>query len=1211
MESKDTRMRVIKRDNSYENISFDKVLNRIHNLCYELNGVSADEIAQKVCARIYDGVKTSELDELAAQLCASFITTHPDYGILASRIIISNHHKNTSPSFSEVITILKNNVDIHGNPSPLVSDELVAIINSHKEKLNSIIDYTRDYGFDYFGFKTLERSYLTKVNGKIIERPQHMWLRVALGIHGNDMKEAIETYDYMSKKYFTHATPTLFNAGTNKANLASCFLLGMGDSVNGMYRKCLADCADISKSAGGIGIHIHDIRAKMSYIRGTNGYSSGIVPLLRVYNQAALHINQGGRRQGSIAVYLEPWHADIENFLELRKNHGNEEERCRDLFTALWIPDIFMKRVQDDGDWCLMCPDECRGLSDSYGDTFDQLYLKYESEGKFRKKVKAQQIWMAAMKSQIETGTPYLLYKDAANKKSNQQNIGTIRSSNLCVAPETMILTENGYFKIKDLEEKEEKIWNGHEFSKVIIKKTGTMQKLITIGFNNGITIRCTPYHKFHIETGKRPFEKSIVKIIDAKDLKINMNIVRYNLPTLNTGTEIMNSPYTHGLFCAEGTYQNINNLKQCNFNKWNETDFCKRHQNYKKIYNSNKCSANSGEPIPLISLYGDKKKLLNFIDYIYILKNDEINNKITIGLNHNIHPKYYVPINGTIDTKLRWLEGYLDGDGCLIFLNGIKNIQFTSINYDFIKDIFYMLQTLGVNTKIKTAHSDNIRFLPDGKGGNKEYLCKKLYRVNIDNVSLNHLSTLGFSPKRLNIDELKNSSNISSRYIKISKIEDNNEYDDTFCFNEPLKHTGIFNGVLLGNCTEIIEYSSDTEYATCNLGSIALPSFIKKTANGESFFDFDELHKIAGILTRNINKIIDRTYYPVPETELSNKRHRPIGIGIQGLADTYAMMRIAFDSPEAAKLNREIFETIYHGALSASMRISKKRAEMIIEKEAYVKDIANLSIDKLDRIAAINDYLNLTQDEAKLNLIDNYSGQDYRGTYATFIGSPISEGKFQFDLWNKAPEGEWDWESLRQDIAKWGIRNSLLLAPMPTASTSQILGFNECFEPFTNNIYQRQTLAGEFTLINKYLIKDLLERGLWNVEMKNKILIASGSIQEIAEIPVEIRNLYKTVWEIKQKVLIDQSADRGIYVCQSQSLNLFVEEPELNKLSAMHFYAWKKGLKTGIYYLRTRPKAKVSAFTLDSPPSSSANAANQSVFACTRENKDCLMCSS
>ena len=841
----DARMRVIKRDNTYEHISFDKVLNRIHNLCNELKGVSADEIAQKVCARIYDGVKTSELDELAAQLCASLITTHPDYGILASRIIISNHHKNTSPSFSEVITILKNNVDINGNPSQLISDELIEIVKNHKEKLNSIIDYSRDYSFDYFGFKTLERSYLSKVNGKIIERPQHMWLRVALGIHGSDIKEAIETYDYMSKKYFTHATPTLFNSGTKYPQMSSCFLLGMDDSIDGMYRKCLANCADISKWAGGIGIHIHDIRAKNSYIRSTNGTSTGIIPMLRVYNQAALHVNQSSKRNGSIAMYLEPWHADIENFLELRKNHGNEEERCRDLFTALWIPDIFMKRVQDDGDWSLMCPDECRGLSNSYGDDFDKLYLKYESEGKFRKKVKAQQIWMAAMKSQIETGTPYLLYKDAANKKSNQQNVGTIRSSNLCA---------------------------------------------------------------------------------------------------------------------------------------------------------------------------------------------------------------------------------------------------------------------------------------------------------------------------------------------------------------------------------EIIEYSSDTEYATCNLGSIALPSFIKKTANNESFFDFDELHKIAGILTRNINKIIDRTYYPVPETELSNKRHRPIGIGVQGLADTYAIMRIAFDSPEAAKLNREIFETIYHGALTASMRISKKRAELIIEKEEYVKDIANLSIDKLDRIAVINDYLNLTQDEAKLRIIDN--DKDYRGAYATFIGSPMYEGKFQFDLWNKKPEGKWNWESLKEDIAKWGVRNSLLLAIMPTASTSQILGFNECFEPFTNNIYQRQTLAGEFTLINKYLIKDLLERGLWNVEMKNKILMASGSIQEIAEIPAEIRELYKTVWEIKQKVLIDQSADRGIYVCQSQSLNLFVEEPELNKLSSMHFYAWTKGLKTGIYYLRTRPKAKVSAFTLDTSTGSAPSAASvagsaASVLACSRDNKECLMCSS
>ena len=829
-------MKVLKRDNTYEHISFDKVLNRIHNLCNNLEGISADEIAQKVCSRIYDGVKTSELDELAAQLCASLVTTHPDYGILASRIIISNHHKNTSPSFSEVITILKNNVDIHGTISSLVSDEIVEIVNNHKEKLNSIIDYSRDYYLDYFGFKTLERSYLSKVNGKIVERPQHMWLRVALGIHGYDIKEAIETYEYMSKKYFTHATPTLFNAGSKHPQLASCFLLGMDDSINGMYRKCLADCADISKWAGGIGIHIHDIRAKGSYIRSTNGMSTGIIPMLRVYNQAALHVNQSGKRNGSIAVYLEPWHVDIESFLELRKNHGNEEEKCRDLFTALWIPDIFMKRVQADEEWSLMCPDECRGLANVYGDEFDALYIKYESEGKFRKKVKAQQIWLAALKSQIETGTPYLLYKDAVNKKSNQKNIGTIRSSNLC---------------------------------------------------------------------------------------------------------------------------------------------------------------------------------------------------------------------------------------------------------------------------------------------------------------------------------------------------------------------------------TEVTLFSSDTEYATCNLGSIALPSFIKKNDNNETYFDFDELHKIAQILTRNINKVIDRTYYPVPETKYSNKRHRPIGIGVQGLADTYAIMRYAFDSIEAAKLNREIFETIYHGALTASMKIAKKREEMIIEKENYVQNIADLTNDKVNKISQINEYLNLIPEESNL--------KEYKGAYSTFIGSPIHQGLFQFDLWNKTPDGKWDWDNLKQDISKWGIRNSTLLAPMPTASTSQILGFNECFEPFTNNIFQRHTLAGEFTLINRYLIKDLLDIGLWNLEMKNKILIASGSIQEIQEIPLEIRNLYKTIWEIKQKVLIDQSADRGIYVCQSQSLNLYVEEPDLNKLTQMHFYAWNKGLKTGIYYLRTRPKAKISAFTLDTSLSTTniVKSNTEPIFACTRENKDCLMCSS
>ena len=818
-------MKVLKRDNTLEDISFDKVLRRLRKLCEEgiqLTNISPDEIAQRVCARIYDGVKTSELDELAAQMCASLVTVQPEYGVLASRIVISNHHKNTSPSFSETIGTLYNATDIHGNSNSLISDELYNIVKAHKEKLNSVIDYQRDYDIDYFGFKTLERAYLMRVEVKPVERPQDMWMRVSLGIHGYDIKEAIETYDLMSKRFFTHATPTLFNAGTPRPQLSSCYLLSTHDSVGGMY-KTLADCAQISKYAGGIGVHIHSIRAKGSHIRGTNGISSGIIPMLRVFNNSARHINQAGKRNGSIAIYLEPWHADIEAFLDIRKNNGSEEDRCRDLFSAMWIPDLFMERVHTNGDWCLMCPDECPGLSDVVGDDFVKLYTKYEESGKYRKKVKAQTIWMAIIKSQIETGTPYLCYKDAANKKSNQKNIGTIKSSNLC---------------------------------------------------------------------------------------------------------------------------------------------------------------------------------------------------------------------------------------------------------------------------------------------------------------------------------------------------------------------------------SEIIEYSDDNSYAVCNLASISLPAFVEvDTETGVKKFNLEKLHKVSQIITRNLNKVIDRTFYPVPETNNSNLKHRPIGLGVQGLADVYAMIRVAFDSPEAAKLNRDIFETIYHGALTASVRIAKKRSELREEFDSLLKtneilnteevqkthDIAlhdMLKNEALKRANEIGAYLGLTEDELKL--------QKYRGAYSTFDGSPASEGLLQFDLWGKQPEGNWDWTTLKEEIKKYGLRNSLLLAPMPTASTSQILGNTECFEPITSNIFQRQTLAGEFTIINKHLITDLLELGLWNVEMKDRILAGGGSVQHIAEIPTTIKVLYKTAWELKQKVLIDQAAERGIYVCQSQSLNLFVEDPDISKLSNMHFYAWRAGLKTGCYYLRTRPKAKMSAYTLE-----------------------------
>ena len=723
---------------------------------------------------------------------------NPDYGKLAAAIIISNHHKNTSPSFSETIQIMYDNKDVEGNSSPLINDKLYEVVMKNKEKLNSYIDHDRDYSFDYFGFKTLERAYLTKVNGKIVERPQYMWMRVALGIHDDDFKDALQTYDLMSKKFFTHATPTLFNAGTRHQQMSSCYLLAMeNDSLDGIYNT-VKDCALISKFAGGIGLHVHNIRAKGSYIRGTNGRSTGLVPMLRVLNMTARYVDQGSRRLGSFAMYLEPWHADIESFIQLRKNHGSEEERCRDLFLALWVCDLFMERVKDNGLWSLMCPDVCKGLSDSYGDDFKKLYEDYESKGMFVKQINAQDLWFKILECQIEGGTPYILYKDAANKKSNQKNLGVIKSSNLCC---------------------------------------------------------------------------------------------------------------------------------------------------------------------------------------------------------------------------------------------------------------------------------------------------------------------------------------------------------------------------------EIMEYSNHEETAVCNLASICLPSYVRK--NEDTFtYDYDLLHDTVKVITKNLNKIIDKNFYPTPKTRRSNLKHRPVGIGTQGLADVFAILRIPFESEEAQILNKNIFETIYHAAVETSMEISKKRSDIIHKLNAEGKDIVN-SIEN-------SEYLKLNEFE-----IQNLDAT-HPGAYVSFMGSPASSGQLQFDLWDVPPSDRYDWEKLKHDVVLNGLRNSLLVAPMPTASTSQIMGFNESFEPFTNNLFKRKTLSGEFVVMNKYLISDLISRGLWNNKMKDTILLNEGSIQNIDVIPDDMKAIYKTVWEIKQKALIDLSIQRGPFVCQSQSLNIFMEEPDFKRLSSMHFYGWSNGLKTGSYYLRTRPRVKTQQFTID-----------------------------
>jgi ribonucleoside-diphosphate reductase alpha chain len=781
-------MYVIKRDGRKEAVKFDKITARIVKMCYGLDPlVSPESVAMKVIEGIYDGVTTSVLDNLAAEVAASKTIDHPDYALLASRISVSNLHKNTKKTFSETMEDLYTYVDPKtGQNASLVAEDVYKIIQENKELLDSSIIYDRDFRYDYFGFKTLERSYLLKLDGKIAERPQHMLMRVSLGIHKEDVKSAIKTYNLMSEGWFTHATPTLFNSGTPKPQMSSCFLLTMKeDSIEGIY-DTLSQCAKISQSAGGIGLSLHDIRATGSYIKGTNGTSNGIVPMLRVFNDTARYVDQGGgKRKGSFAMYLEPWHADVFDFLDLKKNHGKEEQRARDLFYALWIPDLFMKRVEENGEWTLMCPNECPGLSDTYGEEFEKLYTKYETEGKGRKTIKAQDLWFKILESQIETGTPYMLYKDAANEKSNQKNLGTIKSSNLC---------------------------------------------------------------------------------------------------------------------------------------------------------------------------------------------------------------------------------------------------------------------------------------------------------------------------------------------------------------------------------TEIIEYTAPDEVAVCNLGSIALPKYVK-----DDGFDHDKLFEVAYQVALNLNRIIDENYYPVEEARNSNLRHRPIGIGVQGLADAFILMRMPFDSEEAKQLNKEIFETIYYAAMTAS-------------KDLAIKE----------------------------------------GPYETWKGSPVSEGVFQFDMWGVEPTDRWEWDVLREEVKKHGVRNSLLLAPMPTASTAQILGNNECFEPYTSNVYTRRVLSGEFIIVNKHLLRDLVKEGLWSDSMRQKLMASNGSIQDIPEIPQELKDLYKTAWELSQKAIIEQAADRGAYICQSQSLNIFMENANFGKLTSMHFYGWKKGLKTGMYYLRTKAATDAIKFTVDKNVTSQPTAKEiEAQVACSLDDPDnCEMCS-
>ena len=1121
-------MQVVKRNGKHEDVSFDKVLNRIQLAAQGLE-VNPTLIAQRTLLRIYDGVKTSELDELAAQLSISLMTTNLDYGTLAARIAVSNHHRNTSDKFTEVVHELANQtMDKTGEPLSNVSQELVELCETHGDKINAKIDYDRDYLFDYFGFKTLEKmQYLLRnTKGKTLERPQHLIMRVSLALWGSvDLDRAFETYDLLSQKFFIHATPTNFNAGTPRQQLSSCFLQAMkADSIVGIY-DTLKDCALISKHAGGIGLHIHDIRAKGSLIRGTNGTSNGIVPMLRNFNDTARYVDQGGgKRNGSFAIYLEPWHADVEDFLKLKLNTGSEEERCRDLFYALWIPDLFMERVEQNKPWTLFCPSEAPGLADVYGDEFRALYEKYEQEGRGRKQVDAQKLWFKVLDSQIETGTPYLLYKDAANQKSNQKNLGTIKSSNLCVAPETYVLTDKGQIQISEMAGQEVNVWNGEKWSKTTVLKTGEQQKLITVYLSNGAQITCTPYHKFIVRSGYT--DKSSIKDatrIEAWELKEGMKLAKHSLDIVQGNNNDMKYPYTHGFFCGDGTYH----------------------------HNSN------GYVSKGLSLYGDKKNLIQHLQIRSSSYKEDAQGKINTMLPDDLSEKYDVPINSSLQCRLQWLAGLLDSDGTVARNGTNEALQVASIHVEFLDRVRLMLQTMGINSKVTFSQPARVTLMPDGKGGRKEYNCKELHRLLISSSSVHQLKELGLVCHRLQIVGDKPQRN-AEQFVTVLSVQDNGRVDDTYCFNEPENHAGVFNGILTGNCTEIIEYSSPDETAVCNLASIALPTYVEQKQ-----FNYNMLRKVVKVAIKNLNRVIDINFYPTPETKRSNMRHRPVGLGVQGLADVFALMRVPWESEKAAELNQRIFEHIYFAAVESSCECAQ---------------------------------------------------QD--GPYETIAGSPMSQGIFQYDMWNTTPltldDGTLDWEDLKARVKAHGVRNSLLMAPMPTASTSQILGFNECIEPFTSNIYTRRTLAGEFIVINKHLMRDLEKLGIWSEMMKQQIIARNGSVQGIDQVPESIQKLYKTSWEIKQKTLIDLAVGRGAFICQSQSLNLFVADPNYAKLTSMHFYAWKQGLKTGLYYLRTRAPVMAQKFTVDPElQKEAARSEQQRLLRKNSEEEECTMCGS
>lgn len=1051
-----TDIYIVDGDN-YTILTTENVGRYIELICQELKADHLD--VTKITKNVYPKLKTvNMLDDVKNQvvMCASeMVTDHYDYPRIATWILINDLHQKTHDNYLLVVQQLYSNINKIGKAAPIVSTNFYNFVLENYQKINSVICYDRDYDISIFGYRTLEKSYLKKMtNGQIIERPQHLYMRVSIALHyrNNDLEKIWETYDLLSNGYFTHATPTLFNAGTTHEQLASCFLLGLSDDME-CIGDCWRDCAVISKYSGGIGIHATNIRVNGAYINSTQGTASGL-RLLTVFNQIARYADQGGKRAGSIAIYIEPWHGDIFFFLELKKNTGAETERARDLFLALMVNDIFMKRVEDNGVWSLMCPSLCPDLLDKYGTEFTTAYEKYESEHNYLKQIPARDLWFKIMETQIETGVPYIVFKDAVNYKSNQINIGVVNGSNLCVAGDTLILTSTGYHPIKSLDMTDINVWNGESFSKTTVRKTGSDQELLEIEFSNGSVLKCTPYHKFYLLHGSENQSSTEVR---ANNLKIGDRLIKSEFPVIRDGLTNFKYPYTHGD-------------------------------------------------------YGD----LNINQ-----------NKITTRPYHN--DKYTVPINYDLNIKLRWLEGLLDNDGCVAINGSNKSLQITSIHKSFLNEVKLMLQTLGCDPKVTISSTRNKSLLPNGIEGMN--LCDEnpTFMLLVHSNDTYNLVQLGLNPKRLYIADIERPQQLASQFITVTKITKLDQREDTYCFTETKRGTGIFNGVITGQCAEILEVSTASEYSVCTLSSICLPKFIVHI-DGKPKFDYDLLYKVTRTVTHNTNNVIDINFYPVDKTRVSNLKHRPIGIGVQGLADVFAIMRTPFDSDLAKDINKKIFETIYFAALTESMTIAKTE-----------------------------------------------------GPYSTFAGSPLSKGLFQFDLWGVAElSGMWDWETLRKDIMHYGVRNSLVTACMPTASTSQIRNNNEMCEPYTENIYTRQTLAGDYYVINRHLMKDLIELGVWNEDIVDLIKYYKGSVANIPNIPAEIKQIYRTVWEIPQKSIIDMAADRGPFVDQTQSMNIFIAKASFARLNSCLFHAWKSGLKTGIYYLRSKAASDANQFGID-----------------------------